>query len=316
MLKDFAGSPEVLSVCVALGLVVVTGVAWFVARRKTPPPPAFLNKTRQKLRLAQRTNISHDTILFRFALDHPDQALGLPCGMHFKLFCPNPAGKVAGQWNGREDPEATAAEIERKYTPVTGDETPGHVDMIIKVYEGGVLEPFPDGGKMSQYMGKLNPGDTIDISGPWGLITYKGQGLFGSGAKRLQAKRVGMMAGGTGLTPMLQIIQAVLRDPSDPTHLSLIYGNKTEADILCREELDALAARHPDRFHLWYTLDNPASGWKFGTGFITQDMIQAHLPPVGEDTVILLCGPPPMVKYACKDNLNKLGYPAANVLTF
>lgn len=37
-----------------------------------------------------------------------------------------------------------------------------------------------------------------------------------------------------------------------------------------------------------------ASGWKFGTGFITQDMIQAHIPPAGEDTVILLCIRPPL----------------------
>lgn len=36
----------------------------------------------------------------------------------------------------------------------------------------------------------------------------------------------------------------------------------------------------------------------------------------GEEEQLWRGGPPPMVKYACKDNLNKLGYPAANVLTF
>ena len=40
-------------------------------------------------------------------------AFGLPLGKHVKIFCPNVTGVVAGQWNGREDPEADAAEIQR-----------------------------------------------------------------------------------------------------------------------------------------------------------------------------------------------------------
>lgn len=50
-----------------------------------------------------------------------------------------------------------------------------------------------------------------------------------------------------------QVIKAVLKDPEDTTQLSLLYANVSPDDILLREELDALAAAHPDRLRVWYT---------------------------------------------------------------
>jgi cytochrome-b5 reductase len=126
-----------------------------------------------------------------------------------------------------------------------------------------------------------------------------------------------MLAGGTGITPMLQIIAAILRDPLDLSEISLVFANQTEADICCRDELEKLRAAHPKRFRLHYTLDRPpSSGWAGSTGFITPAMLEAHLPPPGPDTVVLCCGPPPMVKFACKANLDKLDYPKDRVLCF
>ena len=66
-----------------------------------------------------------------------------------------------------------------------------------------------------------------------------------------------MIAGGTGITPMLQLVRAVFRDPEDETRLSLLFANQTEEDILLREELEQLASEHPDQFKLWYTVDRP-----------------------------------------------------------
>lgn len=50
------------------------------------------------------------------------------------------------------------------------------------------------------------------------------------------------------------------------------------------------------------------SGWKYSSGFISAEMIQEHLFPPGSDTLVLMCGPPPMINYACNPNLEKLGY--------
>lgn len=115
---------------------------------------------------------------------------------------------------------------------------------------------------------------------------------------------------------MLQIIAAALKDKRDTTQLSLVFANQTEKDILVRDMLEKLKAEHPDRFKLWYTLDRPPEGWAYSTGFIDADMIKAHMPPPKPGTLILMCGPPPMIQYACKANLDKLGYTKAQQLTF
>ena len=49
------------------------------------------------------------------------------------------------------------------------------------------------------------------------------------------------MATDEGITPVLQVITAVLQDANDATELSLLYANQTDADILVRDELDRLA---------------------------------------------------------------------------
>jgi hypothetical protein len=148
---DFS-DPKLLVAVVAVA-VIATLVVFRLAAGSSKAK--FLNKQRQSVVLGERVNLSHDTVRFRFLLPKSTPVLGLPVGKHFKLFCPNPKGKEAGKWNGREDPEADETEIERKYTPTTSDDEVGYVDLVIKVYKGGVLERFPDGGKMSLYMDTL-----------------------------------------------------------------------------------------------------------------------------------------------------------------
>merc|ERR1712061_485477 len=107
------------------------------------------------------------------------------------------------------------------------------------------------------------------------------------------------MAGGSGVTPILQIVKFALRSPGDTTTFSLIYANKTEDDILVRDLLDDAAAASGGRFVVHYTLDFPPAGWTGKTGFITADMIKECLPGPSDDTLTLMCGPPPMVDLAC-----------------
>ena len=124
----------------------------------------------------------------------------------------------------------------------------------------------------------------------------------------VKAGRVSMIAGGTGITPMLQLVRAVFRDPEDTTCLSLLLANQTEEDILLRGELEEVAKNHPDRFKLWYTVDRPTEGWQYSSGFICAEIIEKALFPPAEDNLVLLCGPPPMINFACLPNLDKLGY--------
>lgn len=87
-----------------------------------------------------------------------------------------------------------------------------------------------------------------------------------------------MIAGGTGITPMLQVIRAIIRGrkAGDRTEVDLIFANVTQQDILLKEDLDELAASDPGvRVH--YVLDKPPEGWTGGVGYVTSDMITVSL---------------------------------------
>lgn len=258
-------------------------------------------ETKYSVQLIEKEKLSHDTRRFRFSLPSQNHVLGLPVGQHIYL-------------------SATIQDklIVRPYTPVTSDDDKGHFDLVIKVYFSNVNPRFPDGGKLTQYLEAMNIGDSILVRGPSGNLIYRGKGNFAIRKNKTSPfvissyKKVGMIAGGTGITPMLQLIEAVLKDPSDTTQLSLLFANQTEADILLRERLTQLSQERPDQFKLWFTVDRSESNWQYSVGFINADMIKDHFPPPANDTVVLLCGPPPMIKFACDPNLDKLGYPTTN----
>lgn len=171
---------------------------------------------------------------------------------------------MAGLWNGRDDLEKGEEEIERKYTPTSSDDDVGYVELVIKVYKSGLLEQFPDGGKMSQFIDSLQVGQEMEISGPWGAIEYKGNGLFTNYKKEMQMKHVAMIAGGTGITPMLQIVNAIMKNPDDATKVSLIFANKTEDDILVVTGVLFFCSRNGDeRITFQHVLLRP--GFRYGT---------------------------------------------------
>ena len=89
---------------------------------------------------------------------------------------------------------------------------------------------------MSQYLDSLSIGDTILCRGPSGKVVYCGRGLFsikepGKPERKRVARRVGLIAGGTGITPMLQILRAVLKDGEDDTEVSLLFANQVGAQM-------------------------------------------------------------------------------------
>ncbi|XP_029351526.1 NADH-cytochrome b5 reductase 3 [Echeneis naucrates] len=257
------------------------------------------------LRLIDKQIVSHDTRRFRFALPSAAHVLGLPIGQHIYL-----SAKIDGKL------------VVRPYTPVSSDDDKGFVDLVVKIYFKGVHPKFPEGGKMSQYLETLKINDTIDFRGPSGLLVYKGKGTFAiqpdkkSPAVTTTAKHVGMIAGGTGITPMLQLITAVMKDPQDKTVCHLLFANQTEKDILLRPELEEIQVNNPDRFKLWFTLDRAPEDWDYSQGFISEDMIRDHLPPPSDDTLIVMCGPPPMIQFACNPNLDKVGHSESRRFTF
>ncbi|XP_011340090.1 NADH-cytochrome b5 reductase 3 isoform X2 [Ooceraea biroi] len=293
----------VLPILAAVGTIIVVGVAfkiyisWSKKKKKSVPILLVDPVVKYSLPLIEKDIISHDTRKFRFGLPTPDHVLGLPIGQHVHL-----TAKI-----GEEV-------VIRSYTPVSSDDDRGYVDLVIKVYFKNVHPKFPEGGKLSQYLENMKIGDTIDFRGPSGRLVYKGNGKIAIKLLRKEppveynVKKMIMLAGGTGITPMLQLIRAIVKDPTDETQVSLLYANQTEKDILLRDELDDVAKKYPNRVKVWYTVDTSSEGWSYSTGYINADMIERHTFPPSPDTIVLMCGPPPMINFACTPNLEKLGY--------
>ncbi|KAG6772521.1 hypothetical protein POTOM_023934 [Populus tomentosa] len=167
------------------------------------------------------------------------------------------------------------------YTPISDPDSKGYFDLLIKVY--------PE-GKMSQHFATLKSGDVVEVKGPIEKLRYSPN----------MKKHIGMIAGGTGITPMLQVIEAILKNPDDNTQVSLLYANVSPDDILLKQKLDFLAASHPN-LKIFYTVDNPPKNWKGGSGYISKDMVVKGLPRPSDDTIILVCGPPGMMKHISGD---------------
>ena len=228
--------------------------------------------------------LTKDTRRFRFELENPEQRLGLPVGQHVHLI-----EELAGNM------------VIRAYTPTTSDDTKGHFELVIKVYFKEVNPKFPEGGKMTQHLESLKIGDKVKVKGPTGRIQYKGNGKFAirkdkkSEPVMYQFERIGLIAGGSGVTPMYQLMQAITSDPEDRTQVHLLFANQSEDDILLRKEIEQMAEQHPDRIKFWYTVDKSSPEWTYSTGFIDADMIEKHLPAADDKTGIFMCGPPPMI---------------------
>ena len=177
--------------------------------------------------------------------------------------------------------------VKRPYTPSSLPGTTGYFDLTVKRY---------DTGSVSKYLHEQKIGDTVLMSGP----NTGGHWVDG------MAKHVGFVAGGTGITPMISIIRWILTNKLD-AELFLIFANKTESDIIFRQEWERALQNYPN-FHSHHVLEQPPPGWSGSIGRITSDILRRHLPPPASDTCIFLCGPPPMVD-SLEVSLKELGYP-------
>ena len=217
---------------------------------------------------------THDTKTFRFNLP-ADASLDMLPGDHLY---------VHATINGKS--------VKRPYTPSSLPGAVGFFDLTVKRYETGVI---------SKYLHEQRVGDTVLMSGP----RQGGHWIDG------MAKKVGFVAGGTGITPMISIIRWILTKRLDVEQF-LVFANKTEADIIFRDEWEQNVRTHSN-FHCYHVLEQPPTGWQEGTGRISADILRKHLPPPSPETVLFLCGPPPMTD-AMEKMLRGLGYPEGSVI--
>lgn len=214
-------------------------------------------------KLTKKENVAKDVLRMTFDLSSSNgqgsrAKVGLPVGQHI-LF------------QARVD-DAT---ISRPYTPIepVGDTVDdGRLTFLIKVYPGNEEKNIP-GGMMTTYLNGLNEGSSLHMKGPAGPIMYFDNNCFMAHGNYFYADYVNLVAGGTGITPMYQIITAMLSKESKKitAKLALLYANRNESDILLKAEFDALADKYPDSFKLFYVISNTPedADWRYGEGHVS-----------------------------------------------
>jgi len=310
---DGGGQPLAL---VALAGALGIGAAAFVLRKPTDlaagqavaqkPTVSALDKDKfVDFKLKSVEPYNHNTNKFTFELP-PGTATLLPVASCVYV-------KAAPE---KEDPnqpphlDEKGNPYARPYTPISPSDAPGEMTFLIKKY---------DTGKVTPYLFNMKPGQSVAIKGPLPKTPYKEN----------EYEHIGMIAGGTGLTPMYQIIQHALLLPNDKTKLTLIFSNVSEKDILLKETLDKWVSDHKDRLKVIYAIDKGDENWKGETGHVTREMVKKYLaPPNAEGKVqVLVCGPPGQVASIAgpkdkmkqgelKGILKELGYTPEQVFKF
>lgn len=173
-------------------------------------------------------------------------------------------------------------DVIKPYNPISSNNVLGSFDLLVKVY--------PD-GQASQFAGRLDVGDMVSFKQVKGNVKPFRWPFMG-------VKRITMLAGGTGIAPMIQALYPLLESEGETTEVRLLYGNKTPDDIMLKAELDRLAAAYPDRLQVTYivgesddddrAVDNV--GWQGETGWIDEDKVRRLAFPPAAGTAIWVCG--------------------------
>lgn len=308
--------------------VAAVGTAFMSSSLMEVPQTSALSPSEfRSVKLGNVEQLSHNTAVYRFLLPSPQAVVGLPTASFLLVRAPiGDEGKP----------------VVRPYTPISAPDARGHFDLLVKARRArqvcAVILQCTDvphgrheqalrqaaGGRRTRRQGTCDEGEP-----GWRRPRRLCSDLAPQLAYKANMKAaIGMVAGGTGITPMLQVIEEALRLDGDTTRLSLVYANVSPADILLKSRLDALAAAHP-RFTVHYTIDREVpAGWQGGVGHVTAAMLRDQLPPakLGEEALVLVCGPPGFMAAVSggkapdysqgelAGHLKALGYSAAQVL--
>ncbi|KAG6895362.1 hypothetical protein C0992_001652 [Termitomyces sp. T32_za158] len=265
---------------------------------------AFLQSNKWKaVTLQTVTDVSKDSKVFRFLLDHEERDLGLPIGQHVYV-------RLQRKINGRAD---LGELVQRAYTPISRKDDKGFIDMLVNIITRSVIknriyyptQQFPLGGRMTLGFAELQVDDTIELKGPIGHFVWLGNGMAELHGIPRRVRQIGMICGGSGVTPILQVLRGIFTDTANnDTDAWVLDVNRDIGDILCRDELDELAKAHSSRLSLRYSLTGKSvpQDWTQSIGRLNVKMMNQYLPRPSADGLICICGPPAMERMA-KGNL-------------
>lgn len=182
-------------------------------------------------------------------------------------------------------------ELVRRAYSLSSAPADGHASVTCKRIEGG---------RVSTYLNeRLREGDVLEVLGPSGSFVP---------APATGQRHAVLVAGGSGITPCWSIARTLLaREPE--TRVTLIYGNRSEADVIFRGAIDALAEASSSRFRVVHVLSEPGDEHRGPRGVLdgaTFGALAQELELDHDAPEYFVCGPAPMME-AVRGALSELG---------
>jgi ferredoxin-NADP reductase/DMSO/TMAO reductase YedYZ heme-binding membrane subunit len=181
--------------------------------------------------------------------------------------------------------------VNRSYT-IASSPTRGHYCEIS-------VKAAPNGYGSKHLHATLAPGSRLKVSAPAGKFFFAGH----------EAKRIVLLAGGVGITPMMSVIRS-LTDRGWDGDMYLVFAVRTSKDVVFADELAYLQARFPN-LHVRVTLSQPDDAWTGARGNISRELLDDFIPKLTRGP-IMVCGPGPMMT-AMRALLVGMGVPDAEV---
>lgn len=195
--------------------------------------------------------------------------------------------------------------IMRAYSMANYPEEKGIVMLNVRVCPPPPQVPDAPPGQMSTYIFNLKPGDTVEVSGPYGEFY----------AKDTDAEMI-FIGGGAGMAPMRSHLFDQFKRLHTQRKVSFWYGARSLREAFYVEEFNEMEAKHDNfEWHLVLSEPLPEDNWTGAIGFVHQYLYDNYLAnhPAPEDCEYYMCGPPMMNKSA-GEMLYNLGVEEDNIL--
>ncbi len=200
-----------------------------------------------------------------------------------------PLAFEAGQWINVE--AMTSQGLEKRAYSVASAPHAALLELAVTLVPEGALSPF---------LHQAPIGAEVIVDGPHGFFTRSGPAA---------QEPALMVATGTGLAPFRSMLLSSSQASLDRPPITLLFGCRSEADILWRDELEALA--RAGHIRLEVTLSRPGPTWHGRTGYV-----QRHVPELARSLGaphVYICGLNRMVSEVRQVCKQELGYPRTHV---
>jgi nitrate reductase (NAD(P)H) len=257
------------------------------------------------VKLIGRKNLSKDTRAYTFQLPEGKNILGLGTCQHVQIGFHMLDRMLIRSYTPTKPLLPAPGERLSNGSAVPLRDGDGTFELTVKTY-------FPDenqpGGALSNILDCMPIGEEVELRGPTGEIIYNGNGNFVIEGKDRHFDRVSLVLGGSGITPGYSLLARILLSNDDKTEIRVVDANKTEADILLKEELEEFEKKSDGQLKVTHVLSHANDSWKGKTGHVNEDIIKQSLFEPSEKSAVFLCGPPAMIQKAALPALKDWGY--------